>query len=726
MIRILAIDDNNDNLITITALIKSFMKECTVITADSGREGIDRAVAEQPDTIILDVKMPGMDGFEVCRILKSEESTRHIPVILLTAIKTDINSRIRGLEIGADAFLTKPIDEAELIAQINVMLRIKRAEDLLRKEKDLLEDMVTERTIALVESEKKLIKERDFINSLEDASPAYYVALSTSGNILAINRSLLEALEMPRGDVMKKNYIENFVSPADREMVFQIFTTHLEDRNPSIMESRIVSSRGTELLVEWHGRPFYGKDGALEFIFFVGLDITERKRLEKILISNNEKERHRIGQELHDVLGQNLAGIAFKSGILKLKFLDKERGAAQDMEEIVRLINDTIDKTRRLAKGLSPVDMAAGGIMTAMEDLRRNLECQCSVSCILDLDESISIRDDLEASHLYYIAKEAVDTAVIGKKARNVIISLGQTDRNVVLKITDDGEAEVEENGGSTMSIRLMKYRAWIIGASLTVAKNEGAGTVITCVLRDSRKVPVVAGEEGVLGDYLVDSSSHKAGVLIVDDHPIVREGLSQIIDRDEELFVCGEAKNSDEAIKQVLKLNPHLVVMDISLDGASGIDLIKALRVRFSGLPVLVLSIYDESIYAERALKAGARGYVMKQEDPRTVVSAIKTVLEGKQYLSERVRETILNRLPFDDSRKERSAIDCLTIREFEIFQLIGNGKTNKNIADRLNISVKTVENYRDRIKNKMNFESSSDLNQFAIQWVINHSRGE
>ncbi len=146
MVKILAIDDKQDNLISLSATLKSLIPECIVITAQSGPEGIKKARTESPDTILLDIKMPGMDGYEVCRRLKSEGLTKHIPVIMLTAIFTDTDNKVKGLDMGADVFLPKPIDSSELIAQINVMLRIKTAEDALRKEKDILDQLVWERT----------------------------------------------------------------------------------------------------------------------------------------------------------------------------------------------------------------------------------------------------------------------------------------------------------------------------------------------------------------------------------------------------------------------------------------------------------------------------------------------------------------------------------------------------------------------------------------------------
>ncbi|NOY97530.1 MAG: response regulator, partial [Chlorobi bacterium] len=154
MKKILAIDDQKDNLVVIKAVIKNHIPGCEVLTALSGREGIKIARKEQPDTILLDIIMPGMDGYETCKRLKADELTKHIPILMLTAVKTDIKSKIKGLDTGADAFFTKPIDAVELTAQLNVMLRIKEAEDKLQAEKELLDEKVIKKTKELKESEE--------------------------------------------------------------------------------------------------------------------------------------------------------------------------------------------------------------------------------------------------------------------------------------------------------------------------------------------------------------------------------------------------------------------------------------------------------------------------------------------------------------------------------------------------------------------------------------------
>ncbi len=720
MSKILAIDDQKDNLITISALLKNLIPGCTVLTAQEGEEGIGLAKSELPDVIILDIKMPGMDGFEVCTRLKGNADTKHIPVVLLTAIHTDMESRVRGLDIGADAFLTKPINEAELIAQINVMLRIKKAEDLLRSEKLLLEEIVQERTGELMESQRKLIKERDFIRSLEDASPAYYVALDTDGNVLIMNRALIEAAGRDLDEVKGRSYFDTFVPDEERETALRQFAMLKESRRARPHEETILAADG-ELLVEWHGSPFYRKDGTLEYIFYVGIDITERKRLERVLMSENQKERSRIGQDLHDTIGQHLAGIAFKSEILRLKMKEKLPEELGSIDDIVGLVSRAIDQTRNLARGLCPVDMTGGGLMAALDELRTEVEEQFGVSCVIRGDRGVQFQEEFEASNLYYIIREAVNNAVKHGSAKNIIVALSRDDRIVRATVTDDGIGIPEgfdDAGG--MGINIMRYRAWVIGANLSIYRNDGGGTVVMCELRQSGEEVFSSLEENIRDMYIHGSREGKRGILVVDDHAIVRQGVAEIINSQKDLFVCGEAENAEDAVAMIPRVEPDLLVADVSLAGTSGIDLTRALKNRYPELPVLMLSIYDETLYGERAIKAGARGYVMKDQAPDTLITAIRTVLRGEKYLSEKMKRTLMERITHDGLDRKTASIDSLTDREFEIFQQIGHGYSNRHIADQLKISVKTVENYREKIKNKLNMGSSADLVRFAVEWVI------
>jgi len=209
--------------------------------------------------------------------------------------------------------------------------------------------------------------------------------------------------------------------------------------------------------------------------------------------------------------------------------------------------------------------------------------------------------------------------------------------------------------------------------------------------------------------------------VLIVDDHPIVRAGLAQLINRESDLMVCGEAGSSAEALAAVEDHDPELVLLDISIKGANGIEVMKCLRESHPELPVLMLSMHDEKLYAERAISAGARGYVMKQEAPGTVLTAIRSVLQGKIYVSDSMTTCIIRDLMLSgmDPNKYRSGIKKLSDRELEIYELIGSGLTTREIADKLNVSIKTVETHRVHIRQKLKLRSAADLTHRAIRWV-------
>ena len=209
-----------------------------------------------------------------------------------------------------------------------------------------------------------------------------------------------------------------------------------------------------------------------------------------------------------------------------------------------------------------------------------------------------------------------------------------------------------------------------------------------------------------------------KARVVVVDDHPIVRRGLVQMINNEGDLEVCGEAETIVEALKVVAATKPDVAIVDLYLKGTSGLELLKDVKVRYPKMPVLVLSMYDESIYAERALRAGARGYMMKEEATERVLVAIRRILAGQIYLSETMAARLLHL--FVDGRRDHgsSPTDRLSDRELEVFQLIGNGLGNSQIAAKLHLSAKTIETYRAHIKDKLNLQDSTELLRAAIQW--------
>jgi DNA-binding NarL/FixJ family response regulator len=218
-----------------------------------------------------------------------------------------------------------------------------------------------------------------------------------------------------------------------------------------------------------------------------------------------------------------------------------------------------------------------------------------------------------------------------------------------------------------------------------------------------------------------VQAAKQKNRIFIVDDHPIVRKGLTQLINQEDDLVICGEADNAETALELLKKVKPDLAIVDISLRGIDGIELTKLIRARFDSIPVLVISMHDESLFAERALRVGARGYIMKQEAIEKMMEAIRKVLRGELYVSERVSANIVKRFVDGKADGLSSKEELLSDRELEVFQLIGQGFGTRLIADQLHVSVKTVEAYRANIKEKLNLKNATELMKHAVHWIEN-----
>ena len=213
--------------------------------------------------------------------------------------------------------------------------------------------------------------------------------------------------------------------------------------------------------------------------------------------------------------------------------------------------------------------------------------------------------------------------------------------------------------------------------------------------------------------------SDKKERVVIVDDHPLFRERLAQLIDHELDMEVCGEAESAVPGIQLIRSTSPDLAIVDITLKGSSGLELIKSIKALSIGTPVLVLSMHDEALYAERALRAGATGYITKHQAADEIIVAIRRVLAGEVYLSERMTASFLKSLTTGGVKNIPRPVDRLTDRELEVLELIGNGRTTREITETLKLGVATVDTYRARIKEKMNFQNATELQHFAVRWV-------
>ena len=213
--------------------------------------------------------------------------------------------------------------------------------------------------------------------------------------------------------------------------------------------------------------------------------------------------------------------------------------------------------------------------------------------------------------------------------------------------------------------------------------------------------------------------SDSKATVLIVDDHPIVRQGLAQLLNSEPDFIVCGEAESARKAMAAIADLKPDVAIIDITLQGTNGIELIKNIVAQWPELPILVLSMHDESLYAERALRAGSKGYVMKQEATEKLTGALRRILNGQIYVSEKLADKMMRKAIDGKAMQDSSPVSVLSDRELEVLQLIGQGHGTRQIAEDLNLSVKTIESHRAHIKEKLNLKTAPEMVRFAVQWV-------
>ncbi len=217
-----------------------------------------------------------------------------------------------------------------------------------------------------------------------------------------------------------------------------------------------------------------------------------------------------------------------------------------------------------------------------------------------------------------------------------------------------------------------------------------------------------------------------RRSVLLVDDHPFMRAGLRQLIDRQPDLIVTGEAGNPTEAFQQLARGVPDLILTDLTMPGRGGLEFLRDLRAAHETMPILVVSMHDEGVYAERALRAGARGYIMKEAGGENLLAAIRWVLGGEVYVSARMSARILDALSAGRPRRSRSPIEQLTDREFEVFQLIGQGKSTREIAAELHLSPKTVDVHRSHLKEKLGLRDVTALIRHAVRWVETRPAGD
>ncbi|GAB1535351.1 response regulator transcription factor [Geovibrio sp. ADMFC3] len=214
-------------------------------------------------------------------------------------------------------------------------------------------------------------------------------------------------------------------------------------------------------------------------------------------------------------------------------------------------------------------------------------------------------------------------------------------------------------------------------------------------------------------------SSAKKASIFLIDDHAILLEGLNILISKEHDMEVCATATDAPSAVNRLFEIHPDVAIVDLSLENSNGLDFIKSIKARYPDTHVLVLSMHDELIFAERSIRAGASGYIMKSEKPSVIISAIRQIVNGKMYLSPRMTQYVVNKALNSKCKSDADVVETLSDREFQVFQYIGEGISSKHMAGNLNLSIKTIDSIRESIKHKLGLENACELTKYAIKWV-------
>jgi len=334
----------------------------------------------------------------------------------------------------------------------------------------------------LKRTEEALQEERNVVSAILHTVGALVVVLDPQGKIVRFNRACEEVSGYSSEEAKEKYFWDLCVVPEDAER-FKIIVEKLRVENDGKeYETSWVARDGSRRLIAWSSTILPGENNTQAYIIATGTDITERKRLEKAILEISAEEQRRIGQDLHDGLGQHLTGIAFMSKVQEQKLADKGLAEATEAARIVSLVNEAINKTRELAHGLLPVISDSHGLMSALKRWAAEVEDLFSISCRLRIDEPVLIHDTNMSTHLYRIAQEAVNNAIKHGKARNILISLFARDESGTLRIENDGLGMSEPSlNDSGMGLQIMSYRARIIGGALKVENGDNRGVVITC-----------------------------------------------------------------------------------------------------------------------------------------------------------------------------------------------------------------------------------------------------
>ncbi len=455
-ISLLLVEDNpGDALLLKTVLAEARTPPFDVTGVEYLQDAIRSLQEGQFDVVVLDLSLPDCQGLDSFLLVQSASPT--VPILVLTGTD-DEQLALEAVRSGAQDYVTKEMLDARLLVRaIRYSIERKRFEETQRKSDELLERMFANTHVML----------------------AY---LDTGFRFIRVNRAYAEANGYTTGFLVGKSYHDLFGDPE----VIDVFGEVLETGKTHVAYEKSFEMAGIRdgdvTYWDWSVQPVKEADGSTGGLILSILEVTERKHLQDQLFDVSVAERQRIGQDLHDALGQNLTGIAFLSKVLEQRLSAKNLPDSEDAAEISRLVDEAVSQTRLLAKGLCPVEPSADGLMVSLKALAAHTEKVFDISCRFVCDSPILVHDNTQATHLYHIAQEAVNNAIKHGNAKNIQISLTSADDKVTLKAADDGIGIAENpSGGNGMGLQIMQQRARTMNADLHVSSPDSGGTVMEC-----------------------------------------------------------------------------------------------------------------------------------------------------------------------------------------------------------------------------------------------------
>ncbi len=549
----------------------------------------------------------------------------------------------------------------------------------------------------------------NYFKQLIDKSQGMFAYFNREGNMVVSNR-LFNSFHRDRFKMVKgANIVKTYKTGLD--LSDKIMMRALEEafKGKSTQNELWHINKGKKLLLQTELFPTSPREGKYEVMLYTR-DITDRAHVESQILDAMNDERKRIGIDLHDNLGHSLLAIAIQTKLLKDKIKKCASHVVDEIREIETSIKESLNEVRNLSQGLVPFKKNKLEFKEMLKAVSLHTERTYNLRCDIKFEKEIALTDESLIRGLYYIIEEAIANTAKHSSATRIEIIVGEKDNLGFVQIIDNGGGFNRKNSKKNgIGIEIMRYRSRSIGCNLEIASTT-AGSSVTCTF--SFKTPCTTH----------DSQINEIKIVIVEDHPIVADGIKQLINKENDMKVIEAVPDADSAIRTLFKITPDIMIVDISLRGkASGLELIKAIKKRYGKIKTLVLSMHDEGLYAERAIKAGANGYIMKNDLTDNIIRAIRSVLRGDLYLSEEMKTKIINNMGNELPESPDDILKILSDREFQVFQLLSLGKRTVEIARDLNISAKTVAAHRLRIRNKLNFASSSDLFKYALEWRHN-----